>query len=72
MLENTRLCFLRCSRKSLAHGNSYKSIGPNFNVGRSTVPEVVQDVIEVLYDLRNEYIKYPITEAETQACIQTF
>ena len=56
----------------LAHGNSYESIGPNFNVGRSTVLEAVQDVVEALFNLRNEYIKFPITEAETQVCIQTF
>ena len=56
----------------LAHGNSYESIGPNFNVGRLTVLEAVQDVVEALFNLRNEYIKFPITEAETQVCIQTF
>ena len=56
----------------LAHGNSYESIGPNFNVGRSTVLEVVQDVVEALFNLKNVYIKFPITEAETRVCIETF
>ena len=56
----------------LAHGNSYLTIGANFGVGKSTVIEAVQDVTEALFDLRNEYIKFPVTEAETIASIETF
>jgi len=37
----------------LARGNSYVSIAPVFNVGKSTVIEAVQDVVNVLYDQRN-------------------
>ena len=36
------------------------------------VIEAVQDVTEALFDLRNEYIKFPVTEAETIASIETF
>ena len=50
-----------------AHGNSYSTIGANFGVGKSTVIEAVQDVTEALLDLRNEYIKFPVTEVETIA-----
>ena len=32
----------------LAHGNSYITIGANFNVGKTTVIEAVQDVVEVI------------------------
>ena len=56
----------------LGHGNSYKSIGPVFNVGKSTAIEATQDVINGLYDLRNEWIKFPLTTAETAAIIETF
>ena len=56
----------------LAHGNSYVSIAPVFNVGKSTVIEAVQDVMNVLYDQRNQYIKFPTTIAETTECIETF
>ena len=56
----------------LAHGNSYSTIGANFGVGKSMVIEAVQDVTEALFDLRNEYIKFPVTEAETIASIETF
>ena len=34
--------------------------------------EVVQDVVESLFDLRNEYIKFPEIEQETAALIRTF
>ena len=56
----------------LGHGNSYVSIGPSFNVGKATVIEAVQDVVEALYELRNEYIKFPESEAETRAATETF
>ena len=56
----------------LAHGNSYVFIGPAMNVGKSTVVEAVQDVVNALVDARNQYIKFPRTAAETAACIQTF
>ena len=56
----------------LAHGNSYSTIGANFGVGKSMVIEAVQDVTEALFDVRNEYIKSPVTEAETIASIETF
>ena len=56
----------------LAHGNSYSSIAPVFNVGKSTAIEAVQDVVNGLYELRDEYIKFPETLAEVNASIGTF
>ena len=53
----------------LAHGNSYVSIGPVFNVGKSTA---VQDVVGALFELKDEHIHFPETVAETAASIQTF
>ena len=51
----------------LAHGNSYISIAPAMNVGKSTlVIEAVQDVVESLFDYI-KYIKFPETEQETTA-----
>ena len=55
----------------LAHGNSYISIAPAMNVGKSTVIEAIQDVAESLFDLRNEYTKFPETEQETAALVRT-
>ena len=56
----------------LGHGNSYVSIGPSFNVGKATIIEVVQDVVEALYELRNEHIKFPVSEEETCVATETF
>ena len=46
---------------------------PHF-LDRSAAPviEAVQDVVESLFDLRNEYIEFPETEQETAALIRTF
>ena len=77
--ENTRLrdCIppekvLALGIYRLAHGNSYVSIGPVFNVGKSTVIEAVQDVVAALFELKDEYIHFPQTVAETTASIGTF
>ena len=32
----------------------------------------MQDVVEALFNLRNDYIKFPLTGAETRRCIKTF
>ena len=45
------------------------SIAPAMNVKKSTVIEAVQDVVESLFNLRNDYIKFPETEQETAAII---
>lgn len=56
----------------LAPGNSYLTTAPVFNVGKSTVIEAVQDVVNGLYEVRNEHIKFPETIAEVNASMQTF
>ena len=56
----------------LGHGNSYVSIGPTFNVGKSTIIEAVQDVVNALFDASDQFIKFPTTPAETAASIETF
>ena len=39
---------------------------------KATIIEAVQDVLEALYEMRNEHIKFPDSEAETRAAIETF
>ena len=56
----------------LAHGNSYSTIAPVFNVGKATVIEAVQDVVNGLYEIRDDHIKFPETLAEVTASIETF
>ena len=45
---------------------------PVFNVGKSTALEAGQDVVNVLYDKRDEYIKFPYTLSKTVDCMATF
>ena len=56
----------------LTRGNSFVIIGPVFNVGKSTVIKAVQDVLAALFELKDEYIHFPETVAETTASIGTF
>ena len=51
----------------LAHGNSYIAIGANFNLDKTTVIMAVQDVVEALCDLKNDWIKFPTTNKEILA-----
>ena len=37
----------------LAHGNSYNTIGPVFNIGKTTVIQCVEDAVEALNGLRD-------------------
>ena len=55
----------------LAYGNSYLTIGPTFNVGKSTVIEAVQHVVGALYELWDDHIKFLETLAEFNASIQS-
>ena len=48
----------------MAHGNSYLTIGPALNAGKSTVIEAVQDVVGALYELWDDHIKFPENLAE--------
>ena len=56
----------------LAHGGSFENAGVAMNVGKTTATEAFMDVMDGLYELRNEYIKFPASVAETAASIATF
>ena len=56
----------------LDHGNSYPTIGPTFNVDRSTVIEALQDLVRALYELQDDHIKFSETRAELNTSIQSF
>ena len=56
----------------LAHGGSFENTGVAMNVGKTTAAEAFVDVINLLYDTRNDFIRFPITVAETAASIATF
>ena len=56
----------------LTHGVPYVTTGLKFNVGKTTVYEAVQDVVDVLCGIKEEYIKFPSTDQEIFATRQTF
>jgi len=56
----------------LGHGGSYDNTGLVMNVGKGTAYEAFHDVVNGLYELRNNYIKFPETVAEMAASIETF
>ena len=56
----------------LAHCNSWESMAPALNVGKTTANEAMQDVVNWLYELRNHYIKFPVTPREIAASTDTF
>lgn len=56
----------------LGHGSSYVGIGLNCNVGRSTVLEAVEDVIDVLLEMKGRYIIFLNTEVEIIQSRRTF
>ncbi|KXJ15843.1 putative nuclease HARBI1 [Exaiptasia diaphana] len=56
----------------LAHGNSYSTIAATFNVGKTTVIEATQDVVEALCEIVENYIRFPTTEDEVIEARETF
>ena len=55
----------------LAHGGSFENAGIAMNVGKATAREAFTDVVNALYDFRNDFIKFPANEVETRASIET-
>ena len=53
-------------------GGSNDNTALAMNVGKTTVHEAFRDVVNALYDIRNAFIKLPVTVDETAASIGTF
>ena len=56
----------------IAHGGSYDNTALAMNIGKTTVHEAFRDVVDALCDIRNDFIKLPLTVDETAASIATF
>ena len=56
----------------IAHGGSYDNRALAMNVGKTTVHEAFRDVVNALYDIRNDLIKLPVTVDETVPWSQRF
>ena len=52
--------------------NVLRPLLTNFNIGKRTVTEAVQNVVKALCDLKNDYIKFPSTKREIMATQKTF
>ena len=44
----------------IAHGGSYDNTALAMNIGKTTVHEAFRDVVDALYDIRNDFIKLPL------------
>ena len=56
----------------LATGNSYRSIGKLFGVGKSTVIKIFRQGIASIIPLANNFIKFPKTTFETSEAMKRF
>jgi len=56
----------------IAHGGSYNNTDLAMNIGKATAHEAFRDVVDALYDIRNDFIKLPLTVDETAPSIATF
>lgn len=56
----------------LATGNSYKTVGLTFGIGRCTAMNVKDEFCTALLRRANDFMKFPKTEAETRQSIQEF
>ena len=56
----------------LATGNSYRTVGLTFGIGRCTAMNVKDEFCTALLRRANDFIKFPKTEAETRQSIQEF
>jgi len=56
----------------LARGGTYVSIGPGFNVGTTTVIKAIEDIVTGLVSIKNDYVKFPETDAQVVETRETF
>ena len=56
----------------IAHGGFYDNTALAMNMGKTTDHEAFRDVVDALYDIRNDFVKLPLTVDETAALIATF
>lgn len=56
----------------LARGNSFRTVGLTFGIGRCTAMNVKNEFCSALMRRANDFIKFPKTEAETRQAIQKF
>ena len=77
--QNTvfRLCttpstMLAAALYQLAHGNSFRATADIMNIGQATVHDAFWDVVHTLNDIKDMYIKFPLTREDKIRTIDTF
>ena len=56
----------------LATGNSYRTVGLTFGIGRCTAMNVKDEFFSALIRRANDFIKFPKTAEETRQAMQEF
>ena len=56
----------------LATGNSYRTVGLTFGIGRCTAMNLKDEFCTALLRRANDFIKFPNTEAKTRQSVQEF
>ena len=56
----------------LATGNSYRSCGLQFGLGKSTAKVICSEFEQAIFDLRDRFIKFPLTSEENGEKIDEF
>ena len=56
----------------LATGNSYRSCGLQFGLGKSTAKVICSEFEQAIFDLRDRFIKFPLTSEENGEKIEEF
>ena len=56
----------------LATGNSYRSCGLQFGLGKSTAKTICSEFKQAIFDLKDRFIKFPLTGEENGEKIEEF
>ena len=56
----------------LAKGGSVRKAGTNFGVSRSASQEIICDFVDRLFEMRNDFIKFPVTLEDYKKAIRSF
>ena len=59
-------------QKRLATGNSYRSCGLQFGLGKSTAKIICSEFEQAIFDLKDRFIKFPLTIEENREKMEEF
>ena len=59
-------------QKRLETGNSYRSCGLQFGLGKSTAKIICSEFEQAIFDLKDRFIKFPLTIEENREKMEEF